>query len=78
MQSWMANGFNRARRDRRIRKSAEWKVLVIDPRRTEVASTQTCTFSYGQQRRYLLGAILSLIVRQVAKREISRAAHDRI
>lgn len=63
---WMANGFNRARDAiSEIRKTPGRKMLVIDPRRTEVAEHADLHLQLRPGTdAYLLGAILSLIVRQ--------------
>lgn len=63
---WMANGFARARDAvKAIRKDPDRRLLVIDPRRTEVAEDADLHLRLRPGTdAYLLGAILSLIVRQ--------------
>ena len=63
---WMANGFARARDAvKAIRKDPARKLLVIDPRRTEVAEDADLHLRLRPGTdAYLLGAILSLIVRR--------------
>jgi anaerobic selenocysteine-containing dehydrogenase len=63
---WMANGFARARDAiKAIRKDSARKLLVIDPRRTEVAEDADLHLRLRPGTdAYLLGAILSLIVRR--------------
>ncbi len=62
---WMANGFARARDAiKAIRKDAGRKLLVIDPRRTEVAEDADLHLRPRPGTdAFLLGAILALIVR---------------
>lgn len=62
---WMANGFARARDAvKAIRKDPGRKLMVIDPRRTEVAEDADLHLRLRPGTdAYLLGAILSLIVR---------------
>jgi anaerobic selenocysteine-containing dehydrogenase len=62
---WMANGFARARDAvKAIRKDPDRRLLVIDPRRTEVAEDADLHLRLRPGTdAYLLGAILSLIVR---------------
>jgi anaerobic selenocysteine-containing dehydrogenase len=63
---WMANGFARARdAAKAIRKDPDRKLLVIDPRRTEVAEDADLHLRPRPGTdAFLLGAILSLIVRR--------------
>jgi anaerobic selenocysteine-containing dehydrogenase len=63
---WMANGFARARDAvKAIRKDPARKLLVIDPRRTEVAEDADLHLRLRPGTdAYLLGAILSLILRR--------------
>jgi anaerobic selenocysteine-containing dehydrogenase len=63
---WMANGFARARDAvKAIRKDPDRRLLVIDPRRTEVAEDADLHLRLRPGAdAYLLGAILSLIVRR--------------
>lgn len=63
---WMANGFARARDAvKAIHKHPARKLLVIDPRRTEVAKDADLHLALRPGTdAYLLGAILSLIIRR--------------
>ena len=63
---WMANGFTRARETLgEIRKDPGRRLLVVDPRRTEVAEHADLHLRLRPGTdAYLLGAILALIVRR--------------
>jgi anaerobic selenocysteine-containing dehydrogenase len=65
---WMANGFLRARDEiKTIRKDPARRMIVIDPRRTEVAELADLHLSLRPGTdAFLLGAILALIVRRDA------------
>ncbi|MGA0603850.1 molybdopterin-dependent oxidoreductase [Caulobacter sp. KR2-114] len=74
---WMANGFTRAREAiAEIRKDPARKLMVIDPRRTEVAEHADLHLRLRPGTdAFLLGAILALIVRRSGEDRAFIAEH---
>ncbi|HEX7945412.1 MAG TPA: molybdopterin-dependent oxidoreductase, partial [Phenylobacterium sp.] len=74
---WMANGFTRAREAMaEIRKDPARKLLVVDPRRTDVAAHADLHLALRPGTdAYLLGAILAIIVRRGGEDRAFIAAH---
>lgn len=74
---WMANGFLRARDEiKAIHKDTGRRMIVIDPRRTEVAELADLHLSLRPGTdAFLLGAILALVIRRGAEAREFLAKH---